>query len=60
MIYFDRELQERALNLFDESLEYQGFFALGSKETMKFATIKNRFKQVENKEKIWCKVNAHP
>jgi chemotaxis protein methyltransferase CheR len=60
MIYFDKELQERALNLFDESLEYQGFFALGAKETMKFATIKKRFKQVDNKEKIWRKVNDHP
>jgi len=57
MIYFDKQLQERALKLFDESLEYLGFFALGSKETMKFATIRNRFKQVDDKEKIWRKIN---
>lgn len=60
MIYFDKELQERALHLFDESLEYSGFFALGSKETMKFATIRNRFRQMENKEKIWIKINKTP
>lgn len=54
MIYFDKELQERALHLFDESLEPLGFLALGSKETMKFSSISQRYQQLK-KEKIWKK-----
>ena len=55
LIYFDKDLQERALKLFDESLGALGFLALGSKETLKFSTIQSRFKQLD-KEKIWKKV----
>ncbi|MGO4821084.1 MULTISPECIES: CheR family methyltransferase [unclassified Flavobacterium] len=55
LIYFDKDLQERALNLFDQSLANLGYIALGTKETMKFALIKSKFKQV-NKEKIWRKI----
>ena len=57
MIYFDKDLQERALTLFDQSLELLGFIALGSKETLKFSDLKAKFKQVENKEKIWRKIS---
>lgn len=56
MIYFDKELQDRALDLFDNSLEKLGFLALGSKETLKFSPVVNRYKQLENKEKIWRKI----
>lgn len=56
MIYFDRDLQDRALDLFDNSLEKLGFLALGSKETLKFSSIIHRYKQLENKEKIWRKI----
>lgn len=57
MIYFDKELQDRALELFDNSLEKLGFLALGSKETLKFSSVMNRYKQLDNKEKIWRKVS---
>jgi chemotaxis protein methyltransferase CheR len=36
MIYFDRELQERALDLLATSLCRRGFLGLGSKETLRF------------------------
>ena len=55
MIYFDKDLQERTLKLFDESLEPLGILALGSKETMKFSTISSRYQQW-GKEKIWKKI----
>jgi len=55
LIYFDKDLQERALTLFDGSLANLGYLALGSKETMKFAGINSKFKQL-NKEKIWRKI----
>ena len=57
MIYFDKPLQDRALHLFYDSLEMLGFVALGSKETLKFTDLHKKFKQLDNKEKIWRKVN---
>ena len=57
MIYFDKELQDRALKLFDDSLEVFGFLALGSKETLKFSSVSGRYKQLESKEKIWKKID---
>jgi len=57
MIYFDKDLQDRALELFDNSLEKLGYLCLGSKETLKFSSVMSRYKQLENKEKIWRKVS---
>lgn len=56
MIYFDKELQDRTLQLFDDSLELLGYLALGTKETLKFSSIASKFKQLDNKEKIWQKL----
>ena len=55
MIYFDKDLQDRALILFDESLSRLGFLALGTKESIKFSAIQNRYGQ-HNKDKIWRKI----
>lgn len=55
LIYFDKDLQERALSLFDDSLSNLGYLALGTKETIKFSPMQGRFKQLE-KEKIWKKI----
>ncbi|HMJ68633.1 MAG TPA: protein-glutamate O-methyltransferase CheR [Cyclobacteriaceae bacterium] len=57
MIYFDKPFQDRVLRLFYESLEMLGYLALGSKETLKFTDISKKFKQLENKEKIWRKIS---
>lgn len=54
MIYFDKDLQDRVLQLFDQSLEPLGFLALGSKETLRFSTIASSYKQI-GKEKVWRK-----
>jgi chemotaxis protein methyltransferase CheR len=56
MIYFDKDLQDRALELFDASLEKLGFLGLGSKETLKFSNVTGRYKQLDSKEKIWRKI----
>jgi chemotaxis protein methyltransferase CheR len=53
MIYFNRPLQDKVLQLFDQSLHSLGFLALGSKETIRFTSIENRYKQFYNTEKIW-------
>ncbi|MEO6127719.1 MAG: protein-glutamate O-methyltransferase CheR [Ferruginibacter sp.] len=55
LIYFDRDLQEQVLKLFDKSLESLGFLALGTKESIRFSAISDHYKQVGNKEKIWRK-----
>lgn len=55
LIYFDKPLQDKALALFDESLENLGFLALGAKENLKFSPIARKYKQMANKEKIWRK-----
>jgi chemotaxis protein methyltransferase CheR len=55
LIYFDKDLQERVIKLFDDSLAISGYLALGSKETIKFAEINSKFKKL-NKEKIWRKI----
>jgi len=55
LIYFDKGLQSKVFELFYGSLENLGFLALGSKETLRFAPIAGRFKQVSS-EKIWRKI----
>lgn len=55
LIYFDKDLQTKVFNLFDESLEPLGFLALGTKETLRFSSIASKFKQL-NSEKIWRKM----
>jgi chemotaxis protein methyltransferase CheR len=54
MIYFDKDLQERVLTLFDQSLETLGFLALGTKETLRFSPLAVNYKQVD-KQKLWRK-----
>jgi len=55
LIYFDRELQHKVLNLFDESLEELGYLALGSKETINFSGITDKYKRLDS-DKIWRKM----
>ena len=54
MIYFDKDLQDRVLQLFDSSLEPLGYLGLGSKETIRFSPLAATYRQV-GKEKIWRK-----
>ena len=56
LIYFDKNLQDKALTLFDNSLETLGFLVLGSKENLRFSVIAPSYQQLENKEKIWRKM----
>lgn len=55
LIYFDKDLQERALQLFDGSLAKLGYLALGTKESIKYTTLQPKYKQFE-REKIWKKI----
>lgn len=55
LIYFDKDLQEKVLNLFDDSLEKLGFLILGSKENIRFSKIAKKYVPFAGKEKIWRK-----
>ena len=56
LIYFESDLQAKVFRLFDYSLENFGYLALGTKESIRFSPIADRYRQV-GKEKIWRKVN---
>ncbi len=56
LIYFNKKLQDKVLDLFDSSLERLGFLALGSKEQIKFSNIGKKYTQLEGNEKIWRKM----
>ena len=55
LIYFDKDLQEKVMTLFDNSLERLGYLALGAKETLRFSNISNNYQQIPA-EKIWKKI----
>ncbi|XOF32848.1 MAG: CheR family methyltransferase [Candidatus Electrothrix sp. YB6] len=55
MIYFDRKLRDRVLNLFDESLIRGGFLCLGAKESLRFSDIFARYTRVDEKNRIYRK-----
>jgi chemotaxis protein methyltransferase CheR len=46
LIYFNRELQNRVIKLFYESLLPGGLLCLGVKETLMFSSYKNKFTQL--------------
>jgi len=55
LIYFNRELQNRVLKLFCDSLCPGGFLCLGSKESLKFSEVASQFEVVADREKIYRK-----
>jgi chemotaxis protein methyltransferase CheR len=55
LIYFDKDLQNRALKLFRDSLCNRGFLCLGSKESLQFTDIAQEFEDVSKKERIFRK-----
>jgi len=55
LIYFDKDLQNKVFDLFDNSLQPLGYLALGDKETIRFSRIEKRFKQCKA-HKIWQKM----
>lgn len=55
LIYFNRELQDRVIKLFLESLCNGCFLALGSKESVKFSSCRDQFEPFIESEKIYRK-----
>ena len=55
LIYFDRELQDRAIGLFKDSLSRKGFLGLGSKESLRFSSHTNIFADFVREERLYQK-----
>lgn len=58
LIYFQSQLQNKVLQLFDESLQGLGYLALGMKETIRFSDVNKRYQQPSPPFKIWRKYES--
>ena len=59
LIYFDKTLQDRALNLFADSLRHGGFLCLGSKESLGFSSVAKLFEPLDAKQRIFKKTGEN-
>jgi chemotaxis protein methyltransferase CheR len=55
LIYFNRQLQDRALGLFHESLCHRGFLGLGAKESIDFSGYADHFEVLSRAERVFRK-----
>lgn len=55
LIYFNKTLQNKTLELFRESLVSGGFLCIGTKESINFSSVINDFQAISEKEKIYRK-----
>lgn len=55
LIYFERDLQNRAFKLFKDSLLHGTFLGIGSKETITFSVIKDDFMVIDSVNKVYQK-----
>lgn len=53
LIYFDRDLQDRAIRLFKDSLVRKGFLGLGAKESLHFSACRSFFTDYVRSERIY-------
>jgi chemotaxis protein methyltransferase CheR len=55
LIYFDRQLQDRAIGLFKEALARKGFLGLGARESLRFSQHADDFTEFAREERIYQK-----
>lgn len=53
MIYFNRQLQERVMHLFDSSLSLLGFLCLGTKESLQPPEFRDRFREMAPRTRLF-------
>jgi chemotaxis protein methyltransferase CheR len=53
LIYFDRDLQNRAVKLFYESLVHRGYLGIGPKESLRFSPYTHAFTEIARGERIY-------
>ena len=59
LIYFNQKLQNKVLNLFNESLILNGFLCLGTKESLRFSSLEDKYEIVSQNEKIYRKITLN-
>lgn len=55
LIYFNRELQDRAIGLFREALCRKGFLGIGAKESLRFSSHADAFIEINREDRIFQK-----
>ncbi|MDE5417853.1 protein-glutamate O-methyltransferase CheR [Labilibaculum sp. DW002] len=55
LIYFNRDLQNKVINLFHESLSSSGFLCLGTKESLRFTSQERNFTEIDVAQRIFKK-----
>ena len=55
MIYFDDVLQNRVIQLLDQSLARSGYLALGKRETLRFSALEHEYTEVDGGVRIYRK-----
>ena len=55
LIYFDRQLQDRALGLFSEALCRKGFLGIGARESVRFSAHADTFDELIRDDRIYQK-----
>ena len=55
LIYFDRDLQNKVQTLFYNSLINGGILCLGSKESLRFTDVYDKYIELDNKQRIFKK-----
>ena len=56
MIYFNKDLQNKAVELFYNSLIMFGYLVLGNKESLLFSRLKDKFEVIDQEQKIFRKI----
>jgi chemotaxis protein methyltransferase CheR len=59
LIYFKRELQDRAVGLFREALCRRGFLGIGAKESLRGSAHEGAFDELTRAERVYRKRDAH-
>ncbi|PCK03820.1 MAG: chemotaxis protein CheR [Alteromonadaceae bacterium] len=57
LIYFDKDLRDHALTLFNNSLAKRGFICLGHKETLSYSVLHNEYNNLSGTNKIFRRVS---
>ena len=60
VIYFNKDLQERAYGLFEDSLVFGGFLCLGAKESIDFSQVRSHFADIDSSMRIFQKKSVNP
>jgi len=60
LIYFEKNLQDRAVGLFTDSLVHNGFLGLGAQESVRFSSHSGRFSDFVAQERIYRLTGLRP